>query len=55
MTGLQKIVPAFEWLQNYKRNDIRGDLSAGAIVAVMLVPQGMAYAPSIQHALQSIG
>ena len=44
MTVLQTIVPAFEWLRNYKRNDIRGDLSAGAIVAVMLVPQGMAYA-----------
>ena len=44
MTVLQKIVPAFEWLRNYKRKDIRGDLSAGAIVAVMLVPQGMAYA-----------
>jgi len=44
MTALQKIFPAFEWLHNYKRNDIRGDLSAGAIVAVMLVPQGMAYA-----------
>ena len=44
MTVLPKIIPAFEWLRNYKRNDIRGDLSAGAIVAVMLVPQGMAYA-----------
>ena len=44
MTVLQKIIPAFEWLRNYKRNDIHGDLSAGAIVAVMLVPQGMAYA-----------
>lgn len=44
MTVLQTIVPAFEWLRNYKKNDIRGDLSAGAIVAVMLIPQGMAYA-----------
>ena len=44
MTVLQKIIPAFEWLRNYKRNDIHGDLSAGVIVAVMLVPQGMAYA-----------
>ena len=44
MTVLQTIIPAFEGLRNYKRNDIRGDLSAGAIVAVMLVPQGMAYA-----------
>lgn len=44
MTALQQIIPALGWLRNYKRNDIRGDLSAGAIVAVMLVPQGMAYA-----------
>lgn len=44
MTVLQTIVPAFEWLRNYKKNDIRGDLSAGAIVGIMLVPQGMAYA-----------
>ena len=41
---LQKIIPSLEWLQNYKREDLKGDLTAGLIVAIMLVPQGMAYA-----------
>ncbi|MFB0507360.1 MAG: SulP family inorganic anion transporter, partial [Thermodesulfobacteriota bacterium] len=40
----QKIIPALEWLKKYERSDISKDLSAGLIVAVMLVPQGMAYA-----------
>ncbi len=40
----QKIIPALEWLKKYERSDIGKDLSAGLIVAVMLVPQGMAYA-----------
>ena len=39
-----KIFPALEWLRHYKRTDLRGDLSAGLVVAIMLVPQGMAYA-----------
>ncbi len=41
---IQKYIPLWEGLQNYKRSDLNGDLSAGFIVAVMLVPQGMAYA-----------
>jgi SulP family sulfate permease len=41
---IQKILPAFEWLRDYKRTDFRGDLSAGLVVAIMLIPQGMAYA-----------
>jgi len=41
---LKKIIPAFEWLLGYQKNDLKGDLSAGLIVAIMLVPQGMAYA-----------
>ncbi|RFA35972.1 sodium-independent anion transporter [Virgibacillus dokdonensis] len=40
----KKLVPAFDWLPNYNRSDFRGDLSAGLIVAIMLIPQGMAYA-----------
>jgi SulP family sulfate permease len=40
----QKIIPALEWLRNYQREDLKGDLTAGLIVAIMLVPQGMAYA-----------
>lgn len=31
-------------MRGYQRADLRGDLFAGAVVAVMLVPQGMAYA-----------
>jgi SulP family sulfate permease len=41
---IHKIIPAFEWLRHYKRADLRGDLPAGFVVAIMLVPQGMAYA-----------
>ena len=32
------------WIRNYGRGDLRGDLVAGLTVAIMLVPQGMAYA-----------
>ena len=41
---LKRTVPAFEWLLGYRRDDLKGDLSAGLIVAIMLIPQGMAYA-----------
>lgn len=34
----------YPWLKTYSRPDFFKDLSAGLIVAVMLVPQGMAYA-----------
>lgn len=40
----KKLIPALEWLPNYKITDLRGDVSAGLIVAIMLIPQGMAYA-----------
>ncbi|MCR6106008.1 solute carrier family 26 protein [Salipaludibacillus agaradhaerens] len=40
----KKFVPAFEWLTAYKKTDLTGDMSAGLIVAIMLIPQGMAYA-----------
>lgn len=36
--------PALSWLPSYDRRDLGGDLSAGLTVAVMLIPQGMAYA-----------
>jgi SulP family sulfate permease len=38
------IFPAFERFRDYKIRTLKDDLSAGFIVAVMLVPQGMAYA-----------
>ncbi len=31
-------------MRNYRKSDLRGDLVAGITVAVMLIPQGMAYA-----------
>ncbi|MGB3683077.1 MAG: solute carrier family 26 protein [Rubrobacteraceae bacterium] len=41
---LERIIPAAGWLRRYRREDLGGDFSAGLIVAVMLIPQGMAYA-----------
>lgn len=41
---LEKVIPALKWLRNYKRKDFNSDLSAGLVVAIMLIPQGMAYA-----------
>jgi SulP family sulfate permease len=39
-----KIFPFWEWIGNYKKENLQGDISGGVIVAIMLVPQGMAYA-----------
>ncbi len=44
MRALERIVPAYSWLKNYRRGDLSSDLSAALTVTVMLVPQGMAYA-----------
>ncbi|MEZ0481772.1 SulP family inorganic anion transporter [Planococcus sp. SSTMD024] len=41
---LKKWIPALEWLGSYKKSDLSGDVNAGLIVAIMLIPQGMAYA-----------
>lgn len=32
------------WLRHYRREDLGGDLVAGLVVAMLLVPQGLAYA-----------
>ncbi|MCS6929363.1 MAG: solute carrier family 26 protein [Saprospiraceae bacterium] len=42
--SFQRFFPFLTWLPSYTKNDLRGDLSAGLTVGVMLVPQGMAYA-----------
>ena len=44
MDRIQAFIPALQWLPNYNKEDLSGDVSAGMIVAVMLIPQGMAYA-----------
>ena len=41
---LKSHIPILEWLPNYKKEDLGGDLSAGLTVGIMLIPQGMAYA-----------
>ena len=33
-----------QWLQQYRRAMLPGDISAGIVVAMMMIPQGMAYA-----------
>lgn len=37
-------MPIFIWLKRYSRQDFNGDLFAGIITAILLVPQGIAYA-----------
>ncbi len=41
---LARFVPATRWMRAYDRADLQGDVTAGLTTAVMLVPQGMAYA-----------
>ena len=41
---LKTLIPILEWLPNYKKEYLGGDLSAGLTVGIMLIPQGMAYA-----------
>jgi SulP family sulfate permease len=40
---LKKYLPILDWLPNYKKSNLTGDLSAGITVGIMLIPQGMAY------------
>ncbi|MEZ4988038.1 MAG: solute carrier family 26 protein [Saprospiraceae bacterium] len=41
---IDAFIPALKWLPAYHSTQLRGDLSAGLTVGVMLIPQGMAYA-----------
>jgi SulP family sulfate permease len=41
---LTDLLPIFGWLKTYDRNDFQGDVFASAITAILLVPQGIAYA-----------
>lgn len=43
-TGVGRWVPIARWSRTYPRDLLRGDVTAGLTVAVMLIPQGMAYA-----------
>lgn len=37
-------LPILNWLPNYRREHLTGDLGASIIVALLLIPQGLAYA-----------
>ena len=38
------LFPFLEWLPDYKTRHLKGDLFAGLTVALVLIPQSMAYA-----------
>ncbi len=42
--SLNRIFPIIDWLLNYKKEWLKGDLVAGLTVGIMLIPQGIAYA-----------
>lgn len=44
MNTLKRVFPLFRQLADYDKAKLKGDLSAGLTVGVMLIPQGMAYA-----------
>ena len=37
-------LPILDWTSSYSKNQLSGDINAGLVTAIMLVPQGMAYA-----------
>ncbi len=42
--NIKNLFPILEWLPNYKKDWLKGDISAGLTVGIMLIPQGIAYA-----------
>lgn len=44
LENLKKYIPILDWLPNYRMSYLKGDISAGLTVGIMLIPQGMAYA-----------
>jgi len=42
--NFKSTIPILDWLPNYYKGWLKGDIGAGLTVGVMLIPQGMAYA-----------
>ena len=40
---VKQYIPAIDWLGDYDRWDLSGDLTAGIITTLLLIPQDMAY------------
>ena len=43
-TTLTRVAPILDWLPRYPRDDLSHDLRAGLTVAILVIPQAMAYA-----------
>ncbi|MCK5477889.1 MAG: sodium-independent anion transporter, partial [Methylococcales bacterium] len=41
---MRRFFPIIEWLKSYSKHDFNGDVFAGVITAILLIPQGIAYA-----------
>lgn len=41
---ISKLFPVLFWLKSYQKSDLNSDLFAGIITAILLIPQGIAYA-----------
>lgn len=41
---IKSFLPILDWLPQYRKSQLQGDLYAGLTVGVLLIPQGMAYA-----------
>ena len=42
--NIKKVIPILDWLPNYNKSYLKGDLVAGITVSIILIPQGIAYA-----------
>ena len=42
--NIKKVIPIFDWLPNYDKSYLKGDIIAGITVSIILIPQGIAYA-----------
>lgn len=42
--NIKKVIPILDWLPNYDKSYLKGDLVAGITVSIVLIPQGIAYA-----------
>jgi hypothetical protein len=51
---LAKLFPGLMWLQGYNRGVFKHDLFSGLTIAVMLIPQGMGYALSLDFPLNTV-
>ncbi len=41
---MKNFLPILQWLPNYKKSYLKGDIVAGITVSIILIPQGIAYA-----------